>query len=529
MHAHGELIFGMEEDRLILMDKLIDGLIPELLVIVILYMVVADYFHVRAWATVGMKFWATEILEDIVSWTWGMSTYEIVRLGTMELMEMLYKSQKVRRYLDDVWSKEVWNTLKIAFPLDHNRSKIVITTLLMDVAHYSGVYIHKMELLNEEQSWELFKLKFSGKRDQDQAMPVEKLYVLWMAEGLIIMSYPSYKRQMQDAEEYLRELAYRSLVLVPEMEPVLYSIKIRSCQLHDLIQLSDLKGFQRTRVLDFGKVDFRIGKLPKGINKVTYLTYFSFRGCYLPEFLAFLISCAMTIPNVMWKLSNLKHLYFPLACRSDTNEKLKLDSLKKLQVLENFPTGICDIDDLRELKNLENSKGFVDVNNKRRSIMARLLECNATHNLNIEGYPGMFPHLDKGIGSNFTEMNFNRFEFSEDPMPILGMLPNLRSLVLCNDAFLGKKMRCLEDGFPLLRSLELEVGAGSIPVLNIYIVEKCDKLETLRCELTKIPTLQKLMIGLMPIEFHDEVKKLVEEQRTNWEAYDLTTAFYDCG
>ncbi|PIN19084.1 hypothetical protein CDL12_08237 [Handroanthus impetiginosus] len=611
----------------------------------------------------------------------------------------------------------------------------------MDVAHYLATYVHTMQPLNEEQSWELFKLKFSGKKDRgtelgpqmekigkqlvqqcrglplaianisgvlkrmdfngwvklletlqrdphlelievslaqsyhalpfhlkpcflyfghfppDQAIPVDKLCLLWMAEGLISMRDPD-RRKMEVAEEYFRELVYRSPLFMAEMEPVLDFIKTGSCQLYEKIrgvsihewkqdeffevidfdkangrlsrthrlaiylykykdtnylleiptnvkriirsilfydadtkslsnstwpkELSDLKEFHRTRVLDFSKVDFRIRKLPKGIDKLTYLRYLSFGGCYLSAFPASLsnfpfletldlrvrVSCVMTIPNVLRKLLNLRHLYFPLACRSDTNDKLKLNGLKKLQVLQNFPAGVCDADDLLQLENLEIFTGIMDGNNidlektiisingmkslcrsslvvkafdsyseERRLIVARLLEHNAIHSLDIEGYLGVFPRLDKGINSNFTELIFNGSEFSDDPMPILGKLPNLRSLVLCNDAFIGESMTLSKDGFPQLTSLKLatlqflyylEVETGSMPSLNIITVEQCDKLCWLSLVLKEIPTLQKLMIGSMPHTFQRRVKYLVEEARAYRENDELTATFYDC-
>ncbi|KAK4389430.1 putative disease resistance RPP8-like protein 4 [Sesamum angolense] len=132
-------------------------------------------------------------------------------------------------------------------------------------------------------------------------------------------------------------------------------------------EFSDLKVFPCTRVLDFDGVDFRVRKLPRGIEKLICLRYLSFRGCYLLKFPSSLsnfvflemldlrvrVSCVMTIPNVLRKLSRLRHLYFPLAFRSDTKDKLKLDTLKKLETLENFHASICDADDLQHLESLQ--------------------------------------------------------------------------------------------------------------------------------------------------------------------------------
>ncbi|KAL0379869.1 UNVERIFIED_CONTAM: hypothetical protein Sangu_0051200 [Sesamum angustifolium] len=275
----------------------------------------------------------------------------------------------------------------------------------------------------------------------------------------------------------------------------------------------------------------------------------------------------MTIPNVLRKLSRLRHLYFPLAFQSDTKDKLKLDSLKKLEILENFNASICDADDLLHLENLQILTGIVDGHNvdlkntisilnrvkllgrssivvknfdsysvERLSIVAALLQCNALNALDIEGYIGELP-LHREIGSNFTELVFNGSEFKQDAMPVLGKLPNLRSLVLCNDAFVGKKMVCRELHFPQLRRLklvtlhlieELEMQTGALARLTILTIEQCDRLETIPYTLLAgIPTLTTLMIGSMPEGFQNGVNKLIEEMR-ELANDELTVTFYDC-
>ncbi|KAL0456931.1 UNVERIFIED_CONTAM: putative disease resistance protein [Sesamum latifolium] len=496
---------------------------------------------------------------------------------------------------------------------------------------------------------------YLGHFPPDQAISVEILYLLWMAEGLISVRDASDKARIEVAEDYFNELVNRSLVIsVEEQDQASSSRRFKSCQVHDLIrdlcewkgtreeffqvidfgpgsknsspthrvavylnkfedrndfsvnvpeakhirailffdtdkslprstwprEFSDLKVFQWTRILNFDGVDFRVRKLPRGIEKLVYLRYLSFRGCYLLEFPSALsnfpfletldlrvrVSCVMTIPNVLRKLSRLRHLYFPSAFRSDTKDKLKLDSLKKLEFLENFNASICDANDLLQLENLQILTGMVDGHNvdlkntisslnrvkllgrssivvknfdsysvERLSIVAALLECNALNALDIEGYIGELP-LHRKIGSNFTELVFNGSEFRQDPMPVLGKLPNLRSLVLCNDAFVGKKMVCSELNFPQLRCLklvtlhlieELEMQMGALARLTILTIEQCDRLRTIPYKLAGIPTLTSLMIGSMPEGFQNGVNKLIEEMRESAND-ELTVTFYDC-
>ncbi|KAG8369812.1 hypothetical protein BUALT_Bualt14G0052700 [Buddleja alternifolia] len=131
--------------------------------------IVVDHFDCRSWATVSQDFQARDILEAILltlSSNW--STDWIAQMSPMQLMEQLYKAQYARRYLvvlDDVWSTEAWDTIKIAFPDNNNGSRVIITTRLQSVAEYSSSGpVHHMRFLDNKESWEIFKME-SGLQD----------------------------------------------------------------------------------------------------------------------------------------------------------------------------------------------------------------------------------------------------------------------------------------------------------------------------------------------------------------------------
>ncbi|KAL1538282.1 putative late blight resistance protein R1B-16 [Salvia divinorum] len=117
------------------------------------------HFHVRSWTTLTQDHKRTNILRGLVH-----SMTENLSPGLEEVDELVYKSLKGRRYLivlDDMWSTEAWDEVKMVFPNDHNGSRIIITTRLADVAAYanSGAYFHQMKFLNDEQSWDLLRGK----------------------------------------------------------------------------------------------------------------------------------------------------------------------------------------------------------------------------------------------------------------------------------------------------------------------------------------------------------------------------------
>ncbi|KAH6781445.1 hypothetical protein C2S51_006738 [Perilla frutescens var. frutescens] len=330
-------------------------------------------------------------------------------------------------------------------------------------------------------------------------------------------------------------------------------------------EVADLRNFRQIRVLDFNGVNFLVRGLPWGLEKLIYLRHLSFRGCYLHKFpssfgsfsfletldLCVVDYCIMTIPDVLRKLTRLRHLYFPLQFRCDGKDKLKLGCLQNLEILENFHSGSCDAEDLLQLENLQILKGTVDGNNadltnfinsikkmksichsslavkrfdcysiERFSIVAEILQCGVVNALDLEGHLGALPHYIV-FGFNLTKMVLNESQLSENPMPILGRLPDLKSLVLCKNAFMGPNLVCYESDFPKLEHLKLaslkhletwEVESGAMRSLTILTIEKCYKLEMLPSELRNIPTLQKLMIGSMSENFQLKVEETPSQQ-----------------
>ncbi|KAH0641644.1 hypothetical protein KY289_032618 [Solanum tuberosum] len=87
-----------------------------------------------------------------------------------ELADCLQKSLKGRRYLivvDDIWSIEAWEDIRQWFPEQNNRSRILLTTRIMEVSRYASYpkNLFPMRVLHPEESWNLFCQKAFGKND----------------------------------------------------------------------------------------------------------------------------------------------------------------------------------------------------------------------------------------------------------------------------------------------------------------------------------------------------------------------------
>ncbi|CAA3031201.1 late blight resistance homolog R1A-10 [Olea europaea subsp. europaea] len=127
---------------------------------------VAYHFYICAWITISQQYRIREILLSLLE-ELGVLTNKLCKESDGKLKELVYKSVKGRRYLiivDDVWSTNAWNDIKMLFPDENNGSRILLTTRIKDVADYvsSNKTNHLMRFLNEEESWNLFCQKAFG-------------------------------------------------------------------------------------------------------------------------------------------------------------------------------------------------------------------------------------------------------------------------------------------------------------------------------------------------------------------------------
>ncbi|XP_073295601.1 putative late blight resistance protein homolog R1A-10 [Primulina huaijiensis] len=131
----------------------------------------AQYFDILGWTTVSGEYQRRDILLELLQSFKKYTTDRNERSGESEaqLATLVHKNLSGRRYLiviDDIWSTKAWDDLKMSFPDNDNGSRILLTTRLSDVAVYagsSGIPIHQMKLLNEDQSWKLLEEKVFGK------------------------------------------------------------------------------------------------------------------------------------------------------------------------------------------------------------------------------------------------------------------------------------------------------------------------------------------------------------------------------
>ncbi|KAL6334459.1 hypothetical protein AAG906_015652 [Vitis piasezkii] len=271
------------------------------------------------------------------------------------------------------------------------------------------------------------------------------------------------------------------------------------------------------------------GELPKTIGSLIHLRYLSLKNrCLRTLDLSFALEGYVPkIPNVMWKMLQLRHLYLPSkftitgatklrlsdlchletlslldARKSNVKELVKLTSLRKLQIVS--------LESFEELEVIFNSPS--PILNSLRSLSVEILDdrveegnltqfLQACHNdfyrLSIDGALSKLPDPSK-FKPNLSKLRLSKSKLLNDPMATLGKLPHLKVLELW-DAYDGKKM--LE---------EWTINAGSLPNLFNLKIRQCEQMERIPNGLNLIATLQKLEIIWMPDAFVNMIKVEVQ-------------------
>ncbi|XVE93771.1 hypothetical protein REPUB_Repub01dG0223400 [Reevesia pubescens] len=366
----------------------------------------------------------------------------------------------------------------------------------------------------------------------------------------ILESSPHYKwiLHLEDTKER-QSLTWR----------VLFTFLLLNCQIMREFRGSltyIFNNFKLLRVLDFENSRLAMGcKLVTDIGCLTHLRYLNFADSWvsrLPPSLSKL-GCLITldlrvdadvnvhVPNVIWMMQRLRHLYLPKRCHTKT--KLKLGNLRNLQTLVNFNTKNCYLEDIFNMKNLkelginepfnvENFREDLDLNPpvitskhlrslavmsgeriNPRHLTCLLSGCVNIYELDLSVQITKLPEL-RHISSNIAHIRLSESELDEDPMPTLEKLPKLRILELGNRAFVGMVMICSANGFPRLEFLsischsfleELRVNKGAMSNLRHLMIADCRKLKMLPDELSSITALKELKIEEMPKAFKDRL------------------------
>ncbi|KAL2228659.1 UNVERIFIED_CONTAM: putative disease resistance RPP8-like protein 2 [Sesamum indicum] len=274
------------------------------------------------------------------------------------------------------------------------------------------------------------------------------------------------------------------------------------------------------RSLVFKGYQFENWKLPKGIAKWKLLKLLSLENsivkelppsiCKLPCLQTLNVKNTMRLPNCIYKMKRLRHLFKDDHERVG-GEKLKFEGLNELEMVDDIWVGDV-VDDITHL--LKFPKMDMDVNTNREdgsTLLRRLVMCHSLHYLRITHYRvSKLPAYEVQLYQNVIELQLVGTRIEEDPMEILEKLPMLRVLGLWSNPYVGREMVCRATGFPQLRELVLHrllnlmgwrVEKGAMLNLSSLLIAECSKLKMIPDELEFINTLQQRRIISMPEEF----------------------------
>ncbi|KAK8570880.1 hypothetical protein V6N13_103279 [Hibiscus sabdariffa] len=546
---------------------------------------VVDHFDRLVWVYVSQQCQKRKVWTDILS---GLNLSFQVDWKTRDedIAKELFNYLKMTKCLvivDDIWSNEAWDSIKPAFPEKETRTKILLTSRNTEVVSHadSRGYLYQLQCLNLEQSWELFrKIAFSqasaGREVEGRLEEVGKnmvehcaglplaIVVLggilatkdsvneWQMVSENVISY--LKRAKGHGVEEVLALSYddlphylRPCFLYLANFPEDFEIEVdRLIQLwvaEGIVFSEEEDGIEGSITEDLAKRYLmelvERSKLPSSLGNLRRLQTLDLRargGFWLDS---------LHVPDVIWRMEQLRHLYLPDECHRKT--KLKLGTLRNLQTLVNFNTDNCFLRDLINMTNIRelvirgafeiedfnaedsdknpaiiqgrhlhslsiiNTYGSIDPRHLKHLLSSCVSVCKLSLAVEISELPE-YHHLS----SDLTYIHLEASHLEEDPMPTLEKLPNLRVLELNTSAFKGKEMSCSAKGFPKLESLSLDwlynleewkVDDGAMPCLRRLEIEKCRELKMIPDGLRYITTLQELKIERMPKAFRVRVEE----------------------
>ncbi|XP_059308569.1 disease resistance protein RPP13-like [Lycium ferocissimum] len=297
----------------------------------------------------------------------------------------------------------------------------------------------------------------------------------------------------------------------------LSNLKLRSVMFfdRDFYELSLIKfrnQFQHIYVLYLDSRDGSTSELPDAIGSLYHLKFLRFTANGIPVLPSSIGNLKnlqtldvqnnthpCQLPPETADLVNLRHLVV------EYSEPLKgINKLTSLQVLRRIScdqwkdADPVDLVNVRELSMYDIKKSY-SLNNisslKSLSTLELLCEdgeslpaleflssCQKLQKLGLKGRIEKLAPFPNSI----TMMILWESELMEDPMPILGMLPNLRDLQLREEAYSGKEITCSDNSFSQLEFLRLvglenlerwDLGTSAMPLIKGLHILRCPKLK----------------------------------------------------
>ena len=296
--------------------------------------------------------------------------------------------------------------------------------------------------------------------------------------------------------------------------------------------------------------------LPEKLGIMVNLRYLNLRWTHLDSIPAFIgdlprleildlkHTYITILPCSIWKASNLRHLYMSgvyiqkpsnqpptnlqvltgLSIGSKDPGIYALDrctNLRKLGLTCRSDSALKTIMCISRLVNLHTLKlRSKDLLGPSNLVLSPIEDHQSLTNLNLNG--AIEDHRIGNLPRNLNILTLWLSELTEDPMRVLGKLPQLRVLNLFASSYLGQEMTCHADqNFPELRVLKLwyleklellTVENGAMPQLRELEIRRCGKLRSSE-GLDQLPALKELILTDMLLDFVEDARRRLGNEK----------------
>lgn len=117
------------------------------------------HFYLRAWIYVSQEYSRREVFLGVLE-SLGVVNDQMFKMSDDWLAEELCRQLRSNRYLiiiDDVWTREAWDDIRVAFPNTAMGSRVLLTSRNREVALQANPDgpPHNLRFLSDDESWEL--------------------------------------------------------------------------------------------------------------------------------------------------------------------------------------------------------------------------------------------------------------------------------------------------------------------------------------------------------------------------------------
>ncbi|KAJ0489925.1 putative virus X resistance protein-like, coiled-coil [Helianthus annuus] len=449
---------------------------------------VVHHFWVRGWVTVSQKYERKDVLNRLLAYM-GVDIDPDTRDNYPQLRKKLHQHLMGQRYLvviDDIWSTQAWDDLKVVFPNLDNGSRILLTSRHKTVALHAKPhgFIHQLRSLTDEESLELLRKKvFRGDHFPDwSSLPGMQIARNCRGLPLSVVVIAGVLAKESATEESWERISKSgsSLILKGQMQTFALSLNhlpshLRGCFIY-------------------------LGCFPEDYTfRVTRLIWLWIAEGFIQE----TRNRSLELPNTISDLVNLRILLcrrtivFPPLQRPMMN----LQTISNVALTKNWE---------KYFPNVKKLSCYIFLDTKYDFESLTFLETLKISSVRLQSC-SVFP-------TSLKKLTLQGCHAPWSDISSIQSLPNLEVLKLLKNSFVGPMWDAGEEPFQQLKFLKLvglditkwEASDINFPCLKKLFLENCHLLEGIPLEMKYVPTLEHIQIkscNRWVIESANEIRK----------------------